>query len=475
MSVVTEVHAEHGPERQHPEASSTESAAPELTGSMFGGVLSALGADGGDDRHASTVMRHRSSGEVRAVAMRRIQAGAGNLHAQQFVAQLRRAPAVQRQCGCGGTCPTCQTEMPALEEEESAPVQRQAARSGADTADADVIPGDSPGQPLDRSTRAFMEPRFGRDFSGVRVHTDSRAADSAKALAANAYTTGRDIYFAAGKYAPGSRDGQHLLAHELTHTAQPQNGALPMAASRVGNVAVGAADDALEREAEQTADRVVQFEHAGPVLPGGDSQPRPMAAGLARVQRDPDNAAQPKGDDPKVAKELDDETKAWEANADQDADLMLRAFASRMVLLLKWRPHPSLQTLDDLHKFASECDTLAKTELDTLRAFSPQAAEGYLAFYPKGFPLTWGGRIKAALTMGVDPKTIWDEWQKARKELGVSAKSVPPGILDEGLPVPFGKIGRLDDFSLWPSDANLAQGVRADIFVACHATTWLRT
>ncbi|WP_217468642.1 DUF4157 domain-containing protein [Paraburkholderia fynbosensis] len=78
----------------------------------------------------------------------------------------------------------------------------------------------SSGQPLDATARAYLEPRFGHDFSRVRVHTNDRAAKSAQSIGASAYTTGSDIVFAAGQYDPGSRAGRHLLAHELTHTIQ---------------------------------------------------------------------------------------------------------------------------------------------------------------------------------------------------------------------------------------------------------------
>lgn len=78
----------------------------------------------------------------------------------------------------------------------------------------------SPGQPLDTSTRSYFEPRFGRDFSQVRVHTDGRAADSALSVHALAYAVGRDIVFGAGRYALGSETGRRLLAHELAHVVQ---------------------------------------------------------------------------------------------------------------------------------------------------------------------------------------------------------------------------------------------------------------
>lgn len=81
------------------------------------------------------------------------------------------------------------------------------------------------GAPLDPATRAFMEPRFGHDFSQVRVHTDARAATVARSLDALAFTVGNDIAFAPGQYRPASDDGRALLAHELTHTLQQTGGA----------------------------------------------------------------------------------------------------------------------------------------------------------------------------------------------------------------------------------------------------------
>jgi outer membrane protein OmpA-like peptidoglycan-associated protein len=78
----------------------------------------------------------------------------------------------------------------------------------------------SPGQPLDPATRAVMEPRFGHDFSQVRIHSDTAAARSARDVNANAYTVGQDIVFGAGRFAPHTSDGRHLLAHELAHVVQ---------------------------------------------------------------------------------------------------------------------------------------------------------------------------------------------------------------------------------------------------------------
>ena len=105
-----------------------------------------------------------------------------------------------------------------------AAVQTQpgAAAAGAPSAAPAGVAGvlRAAGQPLDAATRAFMEPRFGHDFSQVRVHTDPLAAQSAAAIGAAAYTVGQHIVFGAGQFAPVGGEGQRLLAHELTHVVQ---------------------------------------------------------------------------------------------------------------------------------------------------------------------------------------------------------------------------------------------------------------
>ena len=82
----------------------------------------------------------------------------------------------------------------------------------------------APGQPVDEGTRTFMESRFGHDFSRVRVHTDGKAPESARAVNALAYTVGRDVVFGAGQYAPGTTAGRRLMAHELSHVVQQRQG-----------------------------------------------------------------------------------------------------------------------------------------------------------------------------------------------------------------------------------------------------------
>jgi hypothetical protein len=119
----------------------------------------------------------------------------------------------------------------------------------------------SPGQPLDAGNRAFMEPRFGRDFSGVRVHTDPRAAESAQAVNALAYTVGRDVVFGAGQYAPTSHAGQRLLAHELTHVVQQRalirHPAVPLRLAQTNSAA--------EQQARENQARVLQGHDVGDI------------------------------------------------------------------------------------------------------------------------------------------------------------------------------------------------------------------
>jgi type II secretory pathway pseudopilin PulG len=79
---------------------------------------------------------------------------------------------------------------------------------------------------MDNTTRAFYESRFDHDFTQVRLHTDERAAESARGLNARAFTLGKDVTFGEGQYAPGTLDGRRLLAHELTHVVQQRNAGL---------------------------------------------------------------------------------------------------------------------------------------------------------------------------------------------------------------------------------------------------------
>ena len=104
-------------------------------------------------------------------------------------------------------------------------VRRHVAASSAD-APRVAMPTTSPGRPLDSTTRAYFEPRFGRSFADVRVHDDTAANDHAESLSADAFTFGSDIYFRRGLADPHSSGGRRLFAHELAHVLQ-QRGRSP--------------------------------------------------------------------------------------------------------------------------------------------------------------------------------------------------------------------------------------------------------
>jgi hypothetical protein len=118
-----------------------------------------------------------------------------------------------------------------------------------------------------------MEPRFGHDFGRVRVHTNTKAADSARAVNADAYTVGRDVVFGAGRFTPGTSEGRRLLAHELTHVVQ-QDSAI---ASPNEQISIVPAHHSSEREAEDRAEKIGSQRLAPPTHRAGPSVARQSA------------------------------------------------------------------------------------------------------------------------------------------------------------------------------------------------------
>jgi hypothetical protein len=123
-------------------------------------------------------------------------------------------------CSCadyGGACKACQNKETSIQRKASAPGAPKTVPRIVRSALA------SAGRPLEGSSRAFFEPRFGRDFGRVRIHTGPHAAASARAIRARAYTAGSHIVFGEGQHSPETPDGQRLLAHELTHVVQQEH------------------------------------------------------------------------------------------------------------------------------------------------------------------------------------------------------------------------------------------------------------
>ena len=157
---------------------------------------------------------------------------------------------LQRKCACGGgSLASCGCN------EKKRELQRKVA--GPPETDHSVPPIvhdvlQSTGQPLETETRGFMESWFKHDFSRVRIHTDARAAESARAVNALAYTVGNDIVFGNNHYAPGNSAGRRLLAHELTHTIQ-QSQNTGAGALMPSSMQVNKEGDAYEQEADRVS------------------------------------------------------------------------------------------------------------------------------------------------------------------------------------------------------------------------------
>jgi Domain of unknown function (DUF4157) len=177
----------------------------------------------------------------------------------QAVQRMLHAGVLQAKCACGGTpgpdgeCAECRAKRLTQRRWNSESVQRKAFDSAGMSMSLSLPT--SGGVSLGEEVRSALEQRFAADFSEVRIHADALAGKSALELGARAFTRGRDIYFAPGRYQPTTPSGLGLLAHELTHVVQQQNSRFPSpgATNRAAQTRVQ-----LEDEAER-AQRAVQF------------------------------------------------------------------------------------------------------------------------------------------------------------------------------------------------------------------------
>lgn len=155
-------------------------------------------------------------------------------------------PQLQRTCACGGLCLGCKNEP---DTHRNLQAKRTQANDSVETVAPSIVHKvlHSDGQPLDLTTQRFMESRFKHDFSQVRVHTNTQADESARAVNALAYTVGQNVVFRLGRYDPTSMYGRRLLAHELTHVVQQGTGGIP------DRLVIGHHADMYEQQAEQTS------------------------------------------------------------------------------------------------------------------------------------------------------------------------------------------------------------------------------
>ncbi len=115
-------------------------------------------------------------------------------------------------------------QIPKEEEEENIQAKSDSATASMEGLEQQLNNSKGGGTPLSDEARTFMEPRFGTDFSNVKVHTDSSSVHMNQDIQAQAFTQGQDIYFNSGKYSPDTDEGKSLLAHELTHVVQQRGG-----------------------------------------------------------------------------------------------------------------------------------------------------------------------------------------------------------------------------------------------------------
>ena len=145
------------------------------------------------------------------------------------VMSMQEVPAVGP-AGAGGIqrkCAGCEEEEKVQRKPLASFIQRKESSVGTVASDAvssQINASKGSGSNMDSNTQSFMQSRFGTDFWDIKIHTGGEAIQMNRELNAKAFTVGNDIYFNEGQYNPGSNEGKHLLAHELTHTVQQQGG-----------------------------------------------------------------------------------------------------------------------------------------------------------------------------------------------------------------------------------------------------------
>ncbi|MEE8522543.1 MAG: DUF4157 domain-containing protein, partial [Thermoanaerobaculia bacterium] len=251
------------------------------------------------DRVADQVMRMPDS----AVAPPTAATSSASSTLQRMCTECEEEEQIQRKCA---KCEEEETVQRQEMDEEEELIQSKRDGGGRTPAVTPAVASDlarlrrGGGRPLGPSTRAFFEPRFGQDFSGVRVHTGDDAGALSQRLNARAFAVGNDVFFANGKYQPRRPSGLRLLAHELTHTVQQSGG---RSLSESASPDPVAADPMTAGAPRAVRDRP---------LPGGSAATR--GAGDATIRRMPAEP-EPDGESPEPAEEIEAPTiEEWEGD-----------------------------------------------------------------------------------------------------------------------------------------------------------------
>jgi hypothetical protein len=324
--------------------------------------------------------------------------------------------------------------------EEEAALQRKAAGTGAQanlsigprmTADG-LLDQLGVGRPLEPAARAFFEPRFGRDFSAVRVHDDSLASDSARALHAQAYAFGPHLVFAAGSYAPATEEGRLLLAHELTHVAQ-------------GAAAVVRRDPDDEGDDDDDDDN-------GPLSVEDEWNAR--LEDLVEAQQ------QLKG-----VQESETATETVRSSSLlMGLDLDPPGYQRARIIMEFWQPTvlPTLADADAVDARVTQALEIAGEkpapagEQKTLELLGKRA-EYYLQTEPEAFPVTWAERVRILLKPDADEIALGAIAAQSWKTLLDLAQNLPAELFAHGLPVPFHDATMFVGYHLVPALARIDQ------------------
>lgn len=338
--------------------------------------------------------------------------------------------------------------------------RRRAARAASQNAEqAAAAAAPSQGQPLPGGVKSQMESSFRSDFSDVRVHTGSEAARSTEAVGAEAYTSGRDVFFSPGAYDPGSQKGQELLAHELTHVVQQRGGA---AGAVQQKSAVSQPGDAAEVEADQVAANVMAGQpvavSAAPSaavhrrLGGAVHAPAPQAEEEAEeAEAQPEAQAEPEAEAQPEAAEAEPAEAEEPANADP-AVAAVEAEAQQLAPEVAAELGPGVQNQAVAHAFQEMMAPEAEAEAEPLP--QPEPAPAAPSRFQRMKAAVGGAlssaatSIKKAFTFSKAEKQMYGNQVKDTAKLGVSAGKVA---------VPVGKVG--------------GDAVQASATLASHAAT----
>ncbi|MBE9580993.1 MAG: DUF4157 domain-containing protein [Proteobacteria bacterium] len=196
------------------------------------------------------------------------------------------------------------------------------------------------GQVLDKGVQGQMEPAFGADFGGVRVHANTQADTLNQALSARAFTTGQDIFFRQGAYNPGSSSGRELLAHELTHVVQQDGDKVQR------KLTLGQPGDKYEQEADHVARAVMQQEQKV-------TQRQPYEGLVFRQEKEEEEPVQAKAEESWVQREVEPEEEEKEVQMKSEYSRVQRQVEEKEeeesvrtkmeVALSKRQSHPQAQ------------------------------------------------------------------------------------------------------------------------------------